>query len=173
MLQFPDGSLTALHRALAHDRSPAEAAVLARRLGFESGAGFYEALRGGTDGRDVADESADDFWERLGDFFATTGWGELRFERVHPAVASLSSSSWAEAEPAADAQQPSCHFTTGMLADLLGRVAGADLAVLEVECRSRGDQQCRFLLGGTAALQRIHAALAEGTTFEAAIEDLG
>jgi predicted hydrocarbon binding protein len=170
MLQFPDGSLTALHRALAHDRSPAEAAVLARRLGFESGAGFYEALRSG---EEVADESADDFWERLGDFFATTGWGDLRFERVHPAVASLSSASWAEAEPTANAQQPSCHFTTGMLADLLGRVAGADLAVLEVECRSRGDQQCRFLLGGTAALQRIHAALREGKTFEAAVDDLG
>jgi hypothetical protein len=52
--------------------------------------------------------------------------------------------------------QPSCHFTTGVLANILGRAADGEVAVLEVECRSRGDQRCRFLFGGADAVYSVY-----------------
>jgi predicted hydrocarbon binding protein len=161
MVRLPAAALTAFHRALADDRSPAEAAALMRRMGFESGASFHDAFRAWLD-EDPSQLSVDDFWERLSDFFAELGWGRLRFQRLHSGVAELSSEAWAEAEPGGQARQPTCHFSTGVLADVLGRVSGDDLAVLEVECRSRGDAHCRFLLGGPEALRGVYERIRQG-----------
>ena len=175
MLSLPIDALSAVHRALSEGRSPAEAAEAARRLGFETGAGFHRALEQWLATSGVGDPGSlepDSFWERLSDFFASQGWGQLRFERLHPGIASLSSEEWAEAEPAGSATYPSCHFTTGLLADLLGRASGADLAVLEVECRSRGDAQCRFLIGGWDALERVYGDLSEGAPYAESIQRL-
>jgi hypothetical protein len=60
-----------------------------------------------------------------------------------------------------------------VLANLLGRVAGSDVAVLEVECRSRGDQRCRFLFGGAIAVYALYDRIAAGTETEAALAELG
>ncbi len=50
-------------------------------------------------------------------------------------------------------------------ADLLTRVAGRDLAVMEVECRSRRDGQCRFLLGSPDTLGAVYEGLREGRSY--------
>ncbi|HET7322507.1 MAG TPA: V4R domain-containing protein [Longimicrobiaceae bacterium] len=175
MLQFPTSILPALRRALGREHSPADAAALERQLGFETGEGFYAALRNRLEdsGADVDTLPADEFWQRVGDFFADLGWGTLEFDRLHPGVAALSSADWVEADPNVQAAQPSCHFTTGLLADLLGRVAGDDLAVLEVECRCAGDDRCRFLLGGGDALERVFDAMRQGRSYREAVEQLG
>lgn len=176
MLRVPAAALTALHRALAQDRSPAEAAGLARQLGYELGESYYQAFQQwlGDQGVDTAPDqlAADDFWRHLGGFFASLGWGELRFDRLAPGVASLSSGEWPEAAPGAGARQPTCHLSTGLLADLLGRVAGDDLAVMEVECRSRGDGTCRFVLGGSAALEQLYQSLRSGSSYQDAVAEL-
>ena len=175
MLSLPVDALGAVHRALAEDRTPTEAADAARRLGFETGAGFHRALEEwlSTSGAgDLGSLDPDAFWERLSDFFASQGWGRLDFERLHPGIASLSSDDWAEAEPSGSASYPSCHFTTGLLADLLGRASGADLAVLEVECRSRGDERCRFLVGGWEALERVYGEVSAGAPYAESVERL-
>jgi len=175
MLTLPATSLGALHRALAQGRPPVDAAHAARQLGFESGAGFYNSFRSwaGRDGEDLAVVPPEIFWTRLGEFFAHMGWGGLQFEQLHPGVAVLSSVDWAEADVDRDSRRPSCHITTGMLSDLLGRVIDQDVAVLEVECRSRGDSQCRFLVGGPETLDRLYEELRAGTPYADAVQRLG
>jgi hypothetical protein len=172
MVHLPAAALTAFHRALSQDRTPAEAAALTRQMGFEAGEGFYEAFRARLGRTDPADLSADDFWNRLSDFFQSLGWGRLRFERLHAGIAALTGEGWAEAEPGGTARQPTCHFSTGVLADILGRVSGDDLAVLEVECRSRGDAKCRFLIGGPEALRGVYESIRHGSSFPAAVDAL-
>lgn len=178
MLHLPGTAMPALHRVLARDRQPADAADLARQLGFQTGEGFLNAFREWLEhqkqeaGVNPSALVADEFWQRLSGFFLSLGWGRLEFEPLHHGVAALSSAQWAEAEPGAGARQPTCHFTTGMLADFLGRLAGGELAVMEVECSSRGDERCRFLFGSVEALERVYARLQDGAPLEAALTEL-
>lgn len=176
LLSLPAEALPAIHRALSRDRSPEESAALARELGFETGEAFHAAFaewlveRG--EGGAPSDLAAERFWPLLAGFFSSLGWGSLALELPHPGVVSLSSPAWAEAHEGSGARQPTCHLTTGLLSDLLGRVAGTDLAVMEVECRSRGDRQCRFLLGGPEALGMLHERLRGGASYGEALEAL-
>lgn len=178
MLQFPPATLAAVHRAALQNRTPVEAAALVRQIGFETGEGFLEAFSRWLEhhrqdpGADPSSLAADDFWHHLSAFFASLGWGRLEFEQLHAGVGALTSTQWAEAEAGSGARQPMCHFTTGMLADLLSRLIGSDLAVLEVACRSRGDASCRFLLGSADALQTVFEGLRQGEQVEDAVRSL-
>src|SRR3989454_1407749 len=49
-----------------------------------------------------------------------------------------------------------CFFTAGMLADFLGRLSEETVAVMEVECRSRGDARCRFLSATPEVLEKVY-----------------
>lgn len=176
MLGLPRDAFVAVHRALAAGRSPVEAADAARRLGFETGEGYYRALGDWLkdEGRgDPTELESGEFWSRLSEFFSRHGWGTLEYERLHEGVSALSSESWAEADPALRAAHPSCHFTTGLLADLLARVSDADPAVMEVECRSRGDARCRFVIGGGETLDRLYQEMREGASAAESIGRLG
>jgi hypothetical protein len=62
-----------------------------------------------------------------------------------------------------------CFFSTGMLADFLGRLSGEPVAVMEVECRSRSDARCRFLSATTETLQRVYEQMTQGKTYEEAL----
>lgn len=178
LLKFPPSALAAIHRAAMQDRAPAEAAALVRQMGYETGEGFLKAFSHWLEhhrqdpGADPASLAADDFWHHLSTFFGSLGWGRLSFEQLHAGVGALTSTEWAEADATASARQPTCHFTTGMLADLLSRLIGSDLAVLEVSCRSRGDASCRFLLGSADALQTVFEGLREGQEVESAVRSL-
>jgi hypothetical protein len=77
----------------------------------------------------------------------------------------LDSSDWAEAEPGT-AEAPMCFFSAGMLADFLGRLTGETVAVMEVECRSKGDPRCRFLSAMPETLQKVYDAMTQGQTYE-------
>jgi predicted hydrocarbon binding protein len=176
-LSIPVSALGALHRAIARDHAPADAATLVREIGLESGEGFYAALRewlaeSGAPGEELEALPADEFWGTLSRFFASLGWGDLEQERLHPAVLALSSRNWIEARGNADAKQPSCHLTTGLLADLLRRVAETELAAMEVECRARGHDRCLFLLGNPEALERVFERMRGGDAFASAVEAL-
>lgn len=178
MLTFPPSTLAAVHRAARQDRSPAEAAALVRQVGYETGEGFLDAFgdwlthHRQDPGADPSLLAADDFWNHLSAFFSSLGWGRLEFEQLHEGVGALTGTGWAEADAASGARQPMCHFTTGMLADLLSRLIGSDLAVLEVSCRSRGDAACRFLLGSAEALQRVFEEIRQGHGVEVAVQNL-
>lgn len=168
MLRIPASTLTAVHRVARDGRSPADAATLVREMGYASGEGFLSAFAEWLEHHrqdpqaDPAGLAADEFWHHLSAFFRSIGWGRLDFEEVHAGVGSVASGDWAEAEATGSARQPTCHFTTGMLADLLGRLIDDEMAVMEVACRSRGDGACRFLIGGPDALQQVFEGMQQG-----------
>lgn len=94
-------------------------------------------------------------------FLAEAGWGSMSVTELGTAVLALDSADWAEADPARGGPYPSCQLSCGLLADFLSRLAGGAIAVLEVECRSRGDARCRFLAANPAVLDRVYSAIAE------------
>ncbi|HUF49711.1 MAG TPA: V4R domain-containing protein [Longimicrobiales bacterium] len=170
-LALPVASLAALTDALM-TRVGAEAAAQAlREAGHAAGDALHRILT--TSGNDVAGMPADRFWQHLSRLFSSRGWGTFAFSQPHPGVGALDTTDWFEARPEAGAAQPCCHFTTGVLANVLGTVAGSDVAVMEVECRTRGDQRCRFLIGGADAVFAVYERMAAGDRADTAIAQLG
>ncbi len=88
------------------------------------------------------------FGPLLADLCEELGWGRLTVEELDSGAMTCSSRDWSEAEPGTS-NRPSCHFTAGILAAFFTSLAGASIGVLEVECRSAGDESCRFLVGST------------------------
>ena len=80
----------------------------------------------------------------------------------------LDSDDWAEAEPGTS-QAPMCFFSAGMLADFLGRLSEETVAVMEVECRSKGDARCRFLSATPDVLEKVYNEMTQGRSYEEAL----
>ncbi len=165
----------ALPRALVHAlRAAALGAeggeTRLRDAGFEAGRALYDdfaawmAARAGVADPAVASLAA--FGDALSAYAAAHGWGTLSLEPGDGAdtdgLPTLRAVDWFEVEPGTDAgapaPYPACHFTTGLLAGFLGRLAGQPLAVLEIACASCGDPACRFVIGSEAALERLYAS---------------
>ncbi len=157
-LALPIASLAALRNALIDAVGEDAAAAALRAAGHAAGDALHATLVAG----ETEAAPADRFWQRLAQLFQSRGWGALRHEAAHPGVGALSATDWVEADAFANALRPSCFLTTGLLANLLGRVAGQEVAVLEVECRSRGDARCRFLFGSPESLDAVYARVAHG-----------
>lgn len=177
VVRLPADAFLSLRSAVADGRDAAEAAGLLRDAGFEAGTAFHRALEewlAAERQTDSADALApEEFWETLSAFFSHLGWGSLAHERVHAGVGALDATDWLEARGDGGASTPSCHLTTGLLAELLKRVAGAEVAVFEVECRARGDERCRFLFGGQEALTALYQGMVEGTSYAESLARLG
>jgi predicted hydrocarbon binding protein len=103
--------------------------------------------------------------EVLAEFFADQGWGALTATALTPAVLALDSTEWAEAAEDGRGEFPSCHLTCGLLADFFGRLSDGLVAVMEVECRSRGDHRCRFLAGAPETLGILYDRMGQGTGY--------
>lgn len=173
-IAIPVPSFAELRRAMSQEVGPNAMARLLQRAGQSAGDALVALLEG--DGTVAAgsgsEQPASAFWRRLGELLASRGWGHLTHEHVHPGVGALESTDWAEADAADGALRPSCHFTTGMLANVLGHFAQDEIAVLEVECRSRGDLRCRFLFGSGPALDAVHARISQGEPVETTLKAL-
>ena len=111
--------------------------------------------------------------EVLGEFFADQGWGRLNATPLGPAVLALDSVEWAEALDERQGEFPSCHLSCGLLADFLGRISQELVAVMEVECRSRGESRCRFLAGSPETLGILYDRMAQGTGYLEALGVVG
>ncbi|MEO8089545.1 MAG: V4R domain-containing protein [Gemmatimonadales bacterium] len=156
------------------ERDGLQAAGYLQEAGFAGGEELYDAF-----GEWLARERGVDtpseldvafLGEVLGEFFADHGWGRLSATPLGPAVMALDSAEWAEALDERQGEFPSCHLSCGLLADFLGRVSQDQVAVMEVECRSRGDQRCRFLAGSPETLGILYDRMAQGTGY---LEALG
>src|SRR6185436_14185751 len=101
--------------------------------------------------------------EVLSEFLAEQGWGRLTATPLGPAVLALDSTDWAEALDEPQGEYPSCHLSCGLLADFFGRVSQVLVAVMEVECRSRGEARCRFLAGAPETLSVLYERMAQGS----------
>ncbi|HEU4699698.1 MAG TPA: 4-vinyl reductase [Gemmatimonadales bacterium] len=151
-----------------------QAATYLQEAGFASGEEMYQAFAAWLAEHYEVPRPADldvrYLGEALGGFFRDMGWGELATEPLGPAVLALDAPAWAEALDEGGAAYPTCHLSCGMLADLLGRVAEGLVAVMEVECRSRGDARCRFLAGAPETLGTLYEQMARGVDYREAVE---
>ncbi len=146
-----------------------QAATWLQEAGFAGGEAVYEAYREWlADRYSVERPSLLDvrhLGETLSAFFKEYGWGTTQVSPITPAVIALDSVDWWEAEPALGAAYPSCHLSSGLMAEFLTRVSGTSLGVMEVECRSTGASRCRFLAGAPETLQILYSRMAEGATY--------
>ena len=166
-LAIPVASLSALRQALTSEVGPDAAAAALRAAGHAAGDAWYPQLSA-----DEGEVSEQAFWRRLNQLFNSRGWGSLVHSAVHPGVGALDAADWVEAQPDAGEARPSCFFTTGLLANLLGNAASSDVAVMEVECRSAGAARCRFLFGSADALNALYARVATGDAVDTALSEL-
>ena len=108
------------------------------------------------------------FDEALSAFFGHLGWGTLAVHPLGGGFLAIDASNWAEAEPGSG-EWPTCHFSTGMIPAFLGEVSGHALAALETDCRSRGDAECRFVVGAPDNLKVLYERVTGGMSLEDAV----
>ena len=161
-----------LRAALERDTG-LQAASYLQEAGFAGGEELYEEfaawLRATRGVERPTDLDAQFLNEALSTFFADQGWGALSTQTLGGAVLALDSSEWAEASDEGRGEFPSCHLTCGLLADFFGRLSDGLVAVMEVECRSRGDARCRFLAGAPETLSALYDRMAQGTSYADAL----
>jgi len=149
-----------------------QAAPLLQEAGFASGEAMAERLgewvrdHYGVDRPQDLDEAY--LGEAVSGFFAEQGWGTLTLDRLGPAVLTVDAPDWAESRPGSG-QYPSCHVSAGLLADVFSRLAGGQFAAMEVECRSRGDVRCRFLLASPETLTLVYERMTHGMSYAQAL----
>lgn len=171
-LAIPATALATLRHELRKEAGPLATIHALHSAGYESGGRLYEALATVADPEEPSGLSREAFFRRLSEFFGRRGWGSLSHEAAHPAVGLLKSGDWAEAGEAEMEAQPSCAFSTGMLCHLLTRAADGPVAVLEVSCRARGDDECVFAFGSEAAIHELYGELLDGAGLGEAFEKL-
>jgi predicted hydrocarbon binding protein len=161
-----------LRAALERDTG-LQAATYLQEAGFAGGEELYAEftawLATHHDVERPADLDARFLDEVLSQFFAEQGWGTLRVQKLGDAVLALDSAEWAEAADEGRGEFPSCHLTCGLLADFFGRLSDGLVAVMEVECRSRGDARCRFLAGAPETLSTLYDRMAQGSSYADAL----
>ncbi len=161
------GALRQLHTSLL-TYAPDQAITILQEAGYASGEGVYRSFCEWLPGQAGVDKPQDldvaVFSEVLAAFFRTAGWGTLTVAPIGTGALAVDSADWVEAEPGT-AQMPMCFFSSGMLADFLGRLSGETLAAMEVECRSRNDGRCRFLTATPPVLQRVYEEMTQGRTY--------
>ncbi len=157
-------------RALFALRDRVGAPVL-QEAGYAAGEGTYRAFVAwlpavaGVD--DPGELAAPRLAEVLSRFFSSLGWGAVEVTTIGDAAFAVDSPDWAEAQPEAQLPYPGCYLTAGMLADFMSRIADAALAVMEVECRSKGDGRCRWLVGAPETLTSLYQHMAQGADYRA------
>lgn len=161
-------AFTTLHSVLFRDAG-ANAASYLQEAGYAGGPALHDAF-----GRWCASRGhpspeqfgIGEFGGRAAEFLADLGWGRVTVETLHESALAVDSPDWMEANPAAGMQYPGCYFSAGMLADFFGRLAGAQLVAMEVECRSVGHERCRFLLASAETIQHVYDGLTQGVGYE-------
>jgi predicted hydrocarbon binding protein len=165
-------ALSTLRQTLTQDLGE-QAAVRLQEAGHASGGEVFDCFVRWLDAtagvRDPGALDSASLGAVLSDFFGAAGWGSLAVERVGKSGLALDAANWAEADPAAGAAFPSCHFSAGLLGEFVGRLANCTIAVMEVECRSANHQRCRFLLGAPEMLETVYQAISEGRDYASAL----
>jgi len=167
-IRIPAASVLALRTTLRTEVGPQAATLALQKAGHAAGDVFFERLvrEGGLDGTARAT-----FWSRLSSLFKEIGWGSVEHREVHAGVGALVARDWFEIDPTA--ATPTCPFSTGVIAKILGHVAGQDVAVMVVPCEAGDDGCCRFLFGAGPVLQQVYAGLRDGSELDAALGALG
>jgi predicted hydrocarbon binding protein len=166
-IRIPADSIQALRRSLVSDLGGQAAGRALQAAGFAAGDALFDRLTRTAGDEGIEATPSASFWDRLAALFRELGWGVIRHEDLHPGVGALVATEWFEV--GTETGRATCPFTTGVLANLLGRAAGADVSVLQVGCESEGAGCARFLFGSAAALDGLYSELREGQDLEAAL----
>jgi len=162
-------SLVALSPAALHRLRDTAGAQALQEAGYAAGEGAYRSFKAWLPAvagvEDPGEVAASRLAEVLARFISTLGWGSASVTELSDAVLAVDSGDWAEAQPGAGLQYPSCAFTSGLLADFFTRLGDAPLATMEVECRSRGDARCRWLLGAPESLAALYENMVQGADY--------
>jgi predicted hydrocarbon binding protein len=165
MISVGNQVLHRLRQSLTRDLGD-RAATYLQEAGFAAGQQMYDSflrwLPDFTGVSDPAELDAAALGEVLSAFFEALGWGAVAFRQEGKGALVITAPHWAESEPGAGAEQPSCFVSSGILTDFLGRLSSVPVAVMEVECRTRGDGHCRFLAGAPQTMEAVFDALAAG-----------
>ena len=146
-----------------------------QEAGFAGGQAMFDTFGNWLAARGLpAPESlpAAEFAVHATEFFHDAGWGSIQLGALD-SVATVDSTDRAESDPAFPLDFPGCYYTSGVMADLLSRLAGEPLAVMEVECRSMGSERCRFLVGSGETLQHVYEEMAQGVGYSDALAGAG
>lgn len=168
-IQLPAESILALRRALVRQVGREAADRALQEAGHSAGDALFGRL--GQDPEDIGATPIETFWDQLSTLFRELGWGNVEHRTPHPGVGELQARDWFEVGDATG--RPTCPFTTGLLANVLGRAAGSEVAVLQVDCDGDAPRCVRFLFGAPAVLDRLYADLREGRGVEAGLAALG
>ena len=163
-------SLLTLRTALFRDLGINAAAVL-QEAGYAGGQAVFDAFGQWLAARGLSSPDSlpsGEFADRASEFLRSAGWGSIEIGTLESA-ATIDSSDWAEADPAHPMEFPGCYYSAGLLTDLFGRIIGESVAVMEVECRSRGDGRCRFLAGAPETLGLVYERMAQGMGYGEAL----
>lgn len=158
-IAFPLEAVRALRDALTQELGPEHAARVLRNAGEPAGRALVRRMAGSPEEADLAalrSMPRTAFWRAFSDALASRGWGRLEHapgSEGSDGADALRSADWAEVAKIDSTSTPMCHFTSGLLTGMLSEVAGGDIAVSEVECRSRGDEQCVFLYGAPGRIE--------------------
>lgn len=189
-LTLPPAALSLIRRSIRDEVGDLSATRILQNAGFATGSTLFsefeaelqdsspeartgaEAGTGAEEGPDPRDLDEARFWSSLNRFFGARGWGRVESARVHPGLGVIHAFDWTESNPAGDEDQPGCHFTAGLFSYMLSQLAGQAIAVLEVACRSAGDEHCSFLYGSEAAVHEVYGLLLDDTPLDEALARL-
>ena len=170
-ITVPAWIFRALRDELVRDIGKLSSTKVLQQVGYRTGSSASVAFRAGLNGT-VLEMMQSTFWKRLVEFFSCRGWGTFVVDLDHPGLGFLTSEDWAEAVTDEVDRNASCCFSTGFLSGLLSELAGGPVAVLEVDCRARGDEQCCFAFGSEVAIHDLYGRLLDGTNLEGALAAL-
>ena len=174
MVGLSRDAMIALRNALYRDAG-ANAPGWFQEVGYAAGPGLYQAFTDwcAANGHGALENTAVPHFQQLAaHYFGELGWGTVTVSMLHDSVVAIDSPNWAVADPHAGMQFPGCYLSSGMLADLFGRIAGAQLVPMEVECRSMGHAHCRFLLGSAETIQHIYDGMTQGVGYDATLASM-
>ncbi|MDZ7779214.1 MAG: V4R domain-containing protein [Gemmatimonadota bacterium] len=160
-----------LRRELEKEVGTLPAVRALHHAGYETGTAAASDLVG-HGGRELSDLPSSEFWDRVERSFQRRGWGTLGHEDAHPGVGILRTKDWVEARGDEPDPEGSCSFSTGYLAGLLSELSGRPVAVLEVSCRSRGDDACRFAFGSETVIHELYGRMLDGADLSRALTEL-
>jgi predicted hydrocarbon binding protein len=166
-VRLPAAGLVELRRAV--EDTATQDAVRALREAGRRLAGDAEMAIAESGGRPLPALPLATFWSELNHYFHEAGWGRIAHQELNAGVGAVVASDWAESDPNESRGAPGCHISTGLLAELLTRAVGQPVAVMEVDCRSQGNDVCRFIFGSPVTLLNVHKKLAQTGNLEDAL----
>lgn len=159
LLSVPPRALLALRKALL-TRPDLDTVFALRDAAFAGGDAMYEAFRvfvQTRDGIDPQELQLQTFFQRAGEFWTQSGWGQTVFSESDGAFCAVEITGCWEAHLDDQPDPRGCHLTVGIIGAFLGKFADYPVAVLEIEGPATDSDRCRFLAGNVSMIGAHYA----------------